>query len=363
MKIVIMHQTVAQHDAIGNDIELMYYTLKQKYDCKVFAENCFNQHVEYLNETQLVEIIGDSNSLIIYHHSIFWEKGEKYLKKTKGKLIIRYHNITLPEYFLPYSEFHASQCALGRQQTKQLVADYPNAFWMVDSFYNGEDICEIRKDNIGICPPFIKIEQLTTSIPDEEVLRELIYCDKINLFFVGRVVPNKGHFFLLDILKCYCSNYGDDIKLRIIGKFDDGLVSYNRQIEEEINKFGLQDCIKFIGEINDATLISYYLGSDFFLCASDHEGFCVPILEAQYFNLPIIAKASSAIPETIGNGQLLLGENVKEYAAAIHLLSKSNKYKEFLRENGKKNFQDRFTNDQITKIFCGLLRKHLGVIA
>ena len=39
MDIVIMHQTVTKHDAIGNDIEAMYLLLKQKHNCFVYAEN------------------------------------------------------------------------------------------------------------------------------------------------------------------------------------------------------------------------------------------------------------------------------------------------------------------------------------
>jgi len=356
-----MHQTVTNHDAIGNDIELMYRLLHQKYECKVFAENRFNQNVEYMLEEELESFLKEEENLIIYHHSVFWEKGEEYLRKAHGKIIIRYHNITPPEFFQPYNGFHTEQCAKGREQTKRFCSLFPDAFWMVDSEYNAKDISQIREEKIGVCPPFNKIEQWKNALLHEEILRKLLHSEEVNLLFVGRIAPNKGHLFLLEIMKYYCGYYDNKIKLRIIGKFDNGLAKYNNEIEERINKYHLQNNIEFIGEINDAALLSYYLGSDLFICASEHEGFCVPIVEAQYFNLPIIARNSSAIPETLGVNQIILQENPKDYAAAIRLLMDNEDYKHFLRIYGRDNYLNRFTIDKISEIFSTLLEAHIGV--
>ncbi|GAA4296441.1 glycosyltransferase family 4 protein [Anaerocolumna aminovalerica] len=361
MKIVLMHQTITKHDAIGNDIEVMFNILREKHDCKAFALNRFNDKLEYINESELEEVLCDKDNLVIYHHSVNWEYGEELLRKCKCKLIIRYHNITPPEFFKPYNEFHYEQCDKGRKQTIRFAEELKNAFWLVDSYYNAEDIKNVDKNRIAICPPFNKIENWAAGIPDEEVLKALLYDRNINLLFVGRVAPNKGHLFLLDVLHSYCINYGTNIKLRIIGKFDEGLPGYNQLINNKINNYGLNQYVEFIGEINDATLISYYLGSDFFICASEHEGFCVPIPEAQYFQLPIIARRTSAVPETIGKNQIVLGDNVKEYAAAIHVLYENEQYNKYIRDNGVKNFNDRFTYMEILIIFKNILRESMGV--
>ena len=53
-----------------------------------------------------------------------------------------------------------------------------------------------------------------------------------------------------------------------------------------------------------------------FVCMSEHEGFCVPLVEAMYFGIPIAAFRSSAIPDTLGKGGLLLPEKNPEIAAA-----------------------------------------------
>jgi glycosyltransferase involved in cell wall biosynthesis len=361
MKILLMHQTVAKHDAIGNDIEAMYKILNAKHDCKVFAQNKFNDKLSYADENELDEIIKDKNNLIIYHHSVYWEYGEQVLKNSKSKVVIKYHNITPPEYFKPYNQFHFKQCEKGRKQTTRLANDLTDAFWLADSLYNAEDIKSVDGDRMAVCPPFNKTEEWAGNAPDEQILKNLLYSKDINLLFVGRVAPNKGHLFLIGIVHSYCINFGTDIKLRIIGKFDSGLSGYEQQIREKISSLGLENNIEFIGEINDSILISYYLGSDFFVCASEHEGFCVPIIEAQYFQLPIIARNATAVPETIGSNQIVLDEDVKKYAAAIKVLYENDSYKNYFRINGVRNYHDRFSYTQIAKRFKDIFREKIGV--
>ncbi len=358
MKIVLMHQTVTNHDAIGNDIEIMYGIIKEHYECYVYAQNCFNSHVEYITDEKLEEVLLLEDNLIIYHHSVFWEKGEEFLKKAKAKIIFRYHNITPEVFFEGYNEHHYSQCKQGRIQTVRLAQNFKDALWLCDSWYNAEDVKDyIFLDKIAICPPFNKMEEWVNKIPDEQILKELLHSQTINLLFVGRVAPNKGHLQLLDVLYHFCKNYEESIKLRIVGKFDDGLPKYNDLIRNKIETLGLGGRVEFIGEINDATLMSYYLGSDIFVCLSEHEGFCVPLIEANYFEIPVLAKDTSAIYETMGKNQLVLKEDTKEYAAAIHIIMKNDRARTMLIQSGKKNYNLRFTFNEISKVFREILNK------
>lgn len=353
MNVVIMHQTITNHDAIGNDIERMFNILNRHGSCKCFATNRFNDQLDYMGIEELDAFLRNPSNLVIYHHSVFWEEGEVLLHKCRAKLIIRYHNITPPVFFESHNQFHYQQCKRGREQTERFVKDFPDAFWLLTSDYNGLDVAgAINKE---VCAPFHKMDIWGDGTPDEEILKSLIHGREINLLFVGRVAPNKGHLLLIDILRCYCHNYGNNIKLRIIGKFDEGLVSYNQELLNRIKEYGLQDRIEFIGEITDSTLLSYYLGSDIFLCTSEHEGFCVPIIEAQRFHLPIIARYSSAIPETIGNGQVVLREDVREYASAIHLIAENSAYSSFLSEKGYENYESRFSYKKLEEQFLDIL--------
>lgn len=352
MTVLQMHQTVTNHDAIGNDIEAIFKVLtKEGVCCTVFANNQFNKQVEYIQEEELDSIIEEEENIILYHHSVYWEQGYKILKKAKAKIIFRYHNITPPFFFEEYNSFHTQQCEKGRKQTEVLIQEFPDAFWLCDSKYNAQDLNGVTEDKIGICAPFHKIEDWKDTEPDAEILNDLITRKEINLLFVGRVVPNKGHIMLLEIMKIFTTNYLDPIRLRVIGKFDDGLPGYNSLIEKTIQKYHLEDCIEFIGEINDATLLAYYLGSDFLVCTSEHEGFCVPIVEAQYLGLPILALQECAVPETIGEKQLVFNKDAKKFAAGIYTLYHNKEYMKYLINNGFENIQKRFTMRRISENF------------
>ncbi len=360
-RILIMHQTIAKHDAIGNDIECMYQILGQNYDCKCFAENRLNNNLDYVDEQEALDIIENSNNVVIYHHSVNWQLGEKLIQNCKAILIFRYHNITPPEFFAPYNADYCTSCEKGRKQTDRLIENFPTAYWMSDSLYNNTDLTMVSKDRLDVCAPFHKIESWSGSIPDEEVLKKLIYDKRHKVLFVGRVAPNKGHLMLFDILHAYCRNFGSNIKLYVIGKFDEGLASYNQLIRDKINKYQLQDNVEFVGEINDAILMSYYMGCDVFLCTSDHEGFCVPIIEAQKFKLPIVAKDSSAVPDTLGQNQIVLTDDVKEYAAAIHLIATKKEVRDYLRKNGSFNFEERYAYKKIEETFKKIMSERAGL--
>lgn len=353
---LLIHGTITTHDAIGNDIAAMYELLSSKYECKCFAINAWNRELEYVDEAGARDIIGDKDALVIFHHSVNWQLIEDMLADYKCKLVIKYHNITPPEFFEPYKESDYLTCKHGREQTKRLLEKFPRALWLADSDYNALDL---EGGDVAVCPPFNKVDEWDSHSPDENLLKSLLYAKTINLLFVGRVAPNKGHLMLLDIVSEYIRRYGDGIKLYVIGKPD--AEKYSMEIMNKIERLNIADNVEFIGEINDSILMAYYLGCDIYMNVSDHEGFCVPIVEAQKLMLPIIAKDSSAVGETLGTNQILLGEDVEEYVEEIHALMNDRDRREQLREWGYKNYQSRFCYDKIASTFKDFLAEKVGV--
>ena len=361
MNILIMSPTVLKHDAVGNDIEAMFKILSSQYPCKVFAEGKINSHVDYIEDELLHDWLNDPISVVIYHHSIYWQEGEMLLKKAKGKIVFKYHNITPASFFRSYFQPYADLCELGRHQTERLQMVFPNALWLADSQFNAQDLMISHPDNVEICPPFHRIETIDQRIMDEEIYAKIKEEKEINLLFVGRVAPNKGHLQLIEILHNIRMNYTSNVKLRIIGKFDKNLHGYNEILKYKIGEYRLKKHVEFIGEINEKSLVSYYKGSDFFVCASEHEGFCVPIIEAQYFGLPILTLSSSAVDETIGNHQLILDDDVRQFCSAIELLTLKPKYRKYLIEMGQLNFNQRFRVEIIEERFRSIMTKHAKV--
>jgi glycosyltransferase involved in cell wall biosynthesis len=82
---------------------------------------------------------------------------------------------------------------------------------------------------------------------------------------------------------------------------------------------GLQRSIRFVGSVPDGTLAAHYRSADVFLCLSDHEGFCVPLLEAMHNRVPIVAYGAAAVPETVADAALVLpSKEPVLVAAAVH---------------------------------------------
>ncbi len=359
MKIILMHENVVNHDAIGNDIERMFSILSETRECYVYAQTKSNKKLAYLDRDTFLELIRDPENLIIYHHSVYWKAGEELLKQAKCRIIFRYHNITPESFYFAYNTDYFKICRDGRFQTLRLQQFFPDAFWICDSEYNARDLWLTDRSKIAVCPPFHKLDEWGSKEGDAAVAEELRGEDAVRLLFVGRIAPNKGYQKAIDILARYCRLYDGNIKIRFIGKKIGGLESYTELIEQSIKENGLEEKVQFIGEINDEKLISYYRESDLMLCCSEHEGFCVPIAESQYFGLPIVALRSTAVPETLGAEQVLLGGDPSEVAAAIRVISQDPEKKAYLAQKGRENYEQRFSFESIKKSFLTALEKAL----
>lgn len=361
MKAVILHQSITNHDAIGNDIFHMYQILRRKHQAYVYCSYLLNGALKRIDREMLLDLVSDENNLAIYHHSNYWEEGEEILDKAKAKVFVKYHCITPPEFFENYSEDYYLLCKNGRNQTSRLIHNHNSFFWMGDSYYNLADAGICGYTNTAVIPPFNNMEGWKHIVPDEAILKGLMESPIINLLFVGRVAPNKGHKYLIEILRDYIDHYSSDIAIYVVGKKDDELHTYYKELDDMVALYGLQEKFTWVHEVTDSILLSYFLGCDFYLNCSEHEGFCVPIVEAQALCLPVISRRSSAIPETIGAGQILLGDDVGEYSAAIHILTQNQDYKDYLVQMGQHNYLRRFSNSHIEQRFIDVVQDIAGV--
>ncbi len=341
MRIVIMHGSIVLHDAIGNDIEEMYFFFSDKgIDTCCYAINAYNTNLSYISEDVLKEYIDDSENVLIYHHSIYWEFGEEILDLCKCRIIFAYHNITPGSFFYGYSKAAQENCEKGREQTRRFVNKYKKAYWLADSEYNALDL---QGADYCIRPVFHHADNWVSIEPDGRILEGLVCSGKLDLLFVGRISPNKGIKKLIKMVDWYARNFDSCIRIHIIGKFNAEMNKFNSEVKDLIESYGLENLIEFVGEIDDSKLKAYYLGCDIFTCASEHEGFCVPIIEAQCMGLPIIAVDTSAVAETIGENQIVVPKSCRELAAACEVLKDSVDYRKYIREQGYKNYKNRFS--------------------
>ncbi len=235
---------------------------------------------------------------LFYHHSIGSEITPAAVAHPGPKCLI-YHNITPAEFFQPYRPEFARLLRHGREELWTLARSFPVSVGV--SIYNAEELEIHGFTSPGVLPLAIDPGQWDT--PPDEVLMCQLQDGKHNLLFVGRYAPNKCQHQLVEAFAYYLA-LDPDARLILVGNgsVDDPYVQY---LQQTIDHYGLRERVILPGHITDAQLQAYYRTAHLFWCMSEHEGFCVPLLEAMWFDVPVLAFCSSAIPETMADAGLL----------------------------------------------------------
>jgi glycosyltransferase involved in cell wall biosynthesis len=212
--------------------------------------------------------------------------------------ILRYHNIT-PSHLLPNS--HLQRYAeIGRRQLRDYAKHMEIGIGV--SEFNRKELVQSGYRYTSTVPLFIRGEALLSETPDSRLQRKLVGTE--NLLFVGRICPNKKQEDLVRIFDKYHQSK-PNARLLLPGSWE-GTEEYARHIRSEIGNRNLEDVVWLPGKISAAELAACYRSSSALLCASEHEGFCAPLIEAMTFDLPVVAFNAAAITETLGQAGILL---------------------------------------------------------
>jgi glycosyltransferase involved in cell wall biosynthesis len=348
-RVVVCHGSIVPRDAIGNDVAGMVAALTRDRDVAVFGEHVHRTDLPRLDLAQLDDVIASPENTIVYHHSIEWPLGEEILARARARIVVKYHNITPPELVAAHPSL-ADQCRRGREQTARLRAAHPAARWLGDSAFNLVD-AGLPADPDAVVPPFHLVETWTRTMPAPAVERALAEQDAVHLLAVGRLVANKRVRTLVDAVADYRRHHGPRIRLHVVGTPLGDDDPYHRALREHVAALGLDRQVRFLGQVADDELLALYRGSRALVCASAHEGFCVPIVEAQALGLPVVAADIPGVRETAGDAQLLLANDAAELAEAIALLETTPSYRDALIDAGRANFARRFGRATIEERF------------
>ena len=226
---------------------------------------------------------------------------------------LHYHNITPAELLWRYAPPIALECAVGRRRLGELVGRVSLAGAV--SRYNADELAAR-----GFADPWVLGVMRAPLAP---VARPPAPADGgARLLFVGRGVPNKAQHHLV-MASAALADAGIDHELTLVGGWSSA-PAYADHCEALAAALGVADRVRFAGSVSDARLAAHYAEADLFLCLSDHEGFCVPIVEAMAADLPVVAYASSAVPETLGHAGLLLDEKPPSLVAEAVLEALAN---------------------------------------
>jgi glycosyltransferase involved in cell wall biosynthesis len=231
-----------------------------------------------------------------------------------GIRVLQYHNITPAAFFAPYDPQLFRLAALGRQELRSLAGRVDLA--LGDSEFNRQELEELGFGRTGVMPIAVNMDRLTAA-PRRPALEKVLGDGLINFLFVGRIVPNKrieDHIRLAEMYKRYIDSY---YRFIFVGRYD-GLPRYNAMVRALIVQYRmLPERFIFTGGVPDEDLAAYYRWADAYISLSEHEGFCVPLVEAMATDVPVLAYAAGAVPETLGGAGVLFSPKDFEFAAEM----------------------------------------------
>lgn len=315
-RIVQLLPNLSYGDGVGNDVLAIDRILKENgYDTHIYAEYIGNRIDKAIASPIRKMRDLTENDMILYHLSTGCRLNYQ-LADYPGTKIIRYHNVTPPKFFSLYDSRNAVGCREGLRGMEALrdTADY----CLADSEFNKQDLihagyqCEI--DVIPILIPFDDYKRE----PDPEVLTK--YSDGMtNILFTGRIVPNKKQEDVIQAFACYQKYYNKNSRLILVGS-PAGAVTYYDSLQEYVRRLGVQNVV-FTGHISFAEILACYAVADLFLCMSEHEGFCIPLVEAMLFEVPIVAHLCTGVTDTLGgSGFPIVRKDPVETAGVLHYI-------------------------------------------
>jgi len=314
MGVIRVHQvlaTLGYGDAIGHEVLGIQRVLRAAgYDSEIFVETA-DSRLESLTRDfrELVDFSHPDNLLL--HHFSLGSKASRTAFALPDRMALIYHNITPPEYFVGVHRTLARQCFRGRRELRAYASRCDLA--LGDSEFNRQDLEALGFPRTAVLPVVPDFSHLDRA-PNWLVAQDFDD-DWTNILFVGRVIANKKIENLIRYFHAYHTSVNPRSRLLIVGA-QSGFERYLASLHQLTATLGTSH-VHFIGHVSDEELVAFYELADLFLCASEHEGFCVPLVEAFYKQVPVLAYAATAVPSTMDGAGVLFDDTNPMYVAAL----------------------------------------------
>ncbi len=288
----------AAGDAIGNEVLALQKAFRSwGVRSEIFADRVQEKMQGQARSAEDYRRQAGPADVLVFHFSIGHRLADEF-PGMPGRKVLRYHNITPARFLEGVFPDGAESCRLGRQQLQRLAGAVE--LGLGESAFNCAELSEAGCAVVEEVPILLDLAALETP-PDPRLLARL-GDGRPTVLHVGRLVPNKR---IEDLIKTqyWLSRAVSGARLLIVGggsgnPYARGL----RNLARDLRVPG----VYFTGHVTNAALAAYYRSASVYLCLSEHEGYCVPLVEAMYFGVPIVARAAAAVPGTLGPGGILL---------------------------------------------------------
>lgn len=358
-----IHQIItrAQYaDAITNDALSIHAALKRGgYDSRLYATERDSACLKlFASDEDYKAFMGKKEDVLIFHYSVYNSNYKIFLKSRNIK-ILKYHNITPPEFMIDNPEV-AYLCEKGRD----LLGELKNCrLALGDSEYNRLELTQagFSPEKTGVLHVFTDPARLKGDVDERERIR-LANTGRPRFLFVGRFVRNKKIEDIIKLFAVYRNAICAEASLLITGWV------FSHQYLNEILDFCVDlgvsksvDITLSSNPIPDALVSARYSSADAYISMSEHEGFCVPLLEAMCFDIPVFAYSAAAVPYTLQNsGVLFMKKDYVIMAEAIRAVVENSELRNAVIEKQRAVLED-YSTQSISEKLLGYIEIALSV--
>jgi len=254
-----------------------------------------------------------SGEITIFHYALPSPMTEAFASLPSGR-VLQYHNVTPASYFAPYDPGLFRLAALGRSELATLAGRTDLA--LGDSEYNRAELESLGFDRTGVFPIAVDTARITRH-SERPAIDRMLDDELVNFLFVGRIAPNKKIEDVIKLAEVYKRYVDAYYRFIFVGRFD-VVPRYYAMIRALMAEYRLlDDRFVFTGPVPDEELAVYYRHAAVYISMSEHEGFCVPLVEAMAADVPVLAYAAAAVPDTLGGAGVQFAPKDLEVAAEL----------------------------------------------
>lgn len=329
----VFHQlvhTLSYGDAISGEV----IALKRAFEEFGFESDIYsiNTHPRFKGLAKdYRDFPSDFSGDVILHLSLGSPLSALYLSLKSSRRTIIYHNLTPSHWFDGVNPRIAADIRRGLGELPDLCRASDKI--IADSPFNAGELKALGF-SAEVLP--LPIDPKRWVEPANAGIASLLAGDPaLQLLHVGRLAPNKKVEDIIKVFHFFHYHVAPQSKLWLVG-IDIDTELYSFSLKRLARELEVDSAVQFVGSLSDGEVRALYEGCDAYLCMSEHEGFCVPLIEAMHFELPVIAYDSSAVADTVGNGGIIVKEKRHaEIAELAGLVATDSELRQRLIQAGK----------------------------
>lgn len=308
--------SINQYGAISNFVlELRKILVALGYDSFVYSEHIGSGLPSLVKPYRSYQ--NQKGNVIILHGSIR-SKVNDFFRGVRAKKMLVYYSPTPARFFEGFSDFYVQLLEECAAELKRLGEGTQVQCGI--SEFSQQELKQMGFPRAQVLPVITNIERLQR--PRGKLMKK-VNDGRTNILFTGRIVPNKKVEDAIRVFYYYQRFINANSRLVLVGTVKE-CPEYVGALKDFVKKLGLSDVV-FAGETTDDVLAAYYRTAHVFLTMSEHEAFCVPLIEAMHFQIPIVAYASTAVPFTLrGSGVLVKEKDPRMIAELVDTMVTDN---------------------------------------